>query len=239
MLASLLPGLRDVRVPLTVGYLWLLNAWLWFSGCLPENPPKSGLAGRAVDLGELVGPAGVLAAVSFGAYVVGALLLLPGPARLPVGIQALFPIESSDSKTTRDEYQLFLGQLGASIENRSNGLSPSQYDEVAKDAHRATGATADELRPRLLVANQDLFGEFDRLASEGQFRLNIAWPLLALGATVSAAFSWWWMVPTALVFYTLLTQGLRKSAQAVSVIQRAVLTGLVTHPLQSILSRWA
>lgn len=37
MLAGLLPGLRQVRTPLAVGYLWLLNLWLLLADYLPRK----------------------------------------------------------------------------------------------------------------------------------------------------------------------------------------------------------
>jgi hypothetical protein len=37
MLASLLPGLRDLRAPLAAGYLWLAAGWLYFAPLLPAS----------------------------------------------------------------------------------------------------------------------------------------------------------------------------------------------------------
>ncbi len=75
MLASILPGLRDLRTPLATGYLWLLVIWLTFgqSRLVPEDPDNL-FASRLQDLASLVGPAATLAAVSFAAYLLGSIL---------------------------------------------------------------------------------------------------------------------------------------------------------------------
>jgi hypothetical protein len=78
MLASLLPGLRDVRTPLTVGYLWLLTAWLVFGEQLPKSRASgNGLVAQLFDLGGLLGKAAPIAALSFTAYLLGAILTIP------------------------------------------------------------------------------------------------------------------------------------------------------------------
>ena len=239
MLASLLPGFRDVRVPLTVGYLWLFNGWIWFSDDLPRTvPADDGVIARAHELSELLGTTAVLVAVSFTAFLLG--LLLQIPLLLPEArwAQKLFLAQSTDSKATREEYQMFVANLLEQVMDKSFGLNPTDYDQISSDAHKATGATSDDLRPRLLLANQELYGEYDRLASEAQFRINVGPPLFALGVTAAASLSPWMLIPTIGVVSTLVIQGLRKRTQSVSVIQRAVLTGAITHPLHSILDRF-
>jgi hypothetical protein len=75
MLASLLPGLRDVRTPLTVGYLWLFILWLWFADKWPsERPRDDGAIARIFDVQTLLGSSVMIAALSFVAYVLGSLL---------------------------------------------------------------------------------------------------------------------------------------------------------------------
>ena len=67
--------MRDVRTPLAVGYVWLLVAWLLFSDRVPRfRPVEGGLVSALFDLGSVVGKGALLAAVSFVAYLIGALL---------------------------------------------------------------------------------------------------------------------------------------------------------------------
>jgi len=74
LLTSILPGLRDVRTPLACGYMWLVAAWLAFADRLPRTRPSAGMAASIWDLGGHVGKVAVLAAVTFAAYLIGAVL---------------------------------------------------------------------------------------------------------------------------------------------------------------------
>jgi hypothetical protein len=80
LLASAIPGVRDLRAPLVAGYLWLLVAWLALDPSTPlAQHTDPGVARSLVDLAETVGPAATAAGVSVVAYVVGALSVsLPG-----------------------------------------------------------------------------------------------------------------------------------------------------------------
>lgn len=83
MLASLLPGLREVRTPLAAGYLWLLNLWLVFRDRLPMKAPNQGLVVPGLfELGNLLGMTTILAGVSFAAYLLGSLIKIPVPGWL-------------------------------------------------------------------------------------------------------------------------------------------------------------
>src|SRR5687768_7664884 len=74
MLAGLLPGLRQVRTPLAVGYMWLLVLWLLFADDLPRNPTDGSLISRVFELGGFFGKAAVVATLSFVAYLIGSLI---------------------------------------------------------------------------------------------------------------------------------------------------------------------
>jgi hypothetical protein len=76
MLASLLPGLRDLRTPLTVGYLWLICGWLWFHRVLPRRDTARGAMEDLYHLYGILPPAAGLAALSFIAYFLGSILEL-------------------------------------------------------------------------------------------------------------------------------------------------------------------
>ncbi len=73
VLSSLLPGVRDLRGPLAAGYIWLLILWLWFADTLPSEETATGVFATLYRLGNLVSSLGIVAALSFVAYIVGAL----------------------------------------------------------------------------------------------------------------------------------------------------------------------
>jgi hypothetical protein len=80
LLASAIPGLRDLRAPLVAGYLWLLAIWLALGPSVPvATHAAPGVARSVVDLTQTVGPAATAAGVSILAYVIGAISVsLPG-----------------------------------------------------------------------------------------------------------------------------------------------------------------
>jgi hypothetical protein len=93
MLTSLLPGLRELRAPLAAGYLWLITAWIALASRIPTPEAASGVLKDIYRLGQAVGKPGVIAAVTFTAYIIG--ILTERMARL-----AARPIESLSSRFT-------------------------------------------------------------------------------------------------------------------------------------------
>jgi hypothetical protein len=84
MLASLLPGLRDLRAPLAAGYLWLAAGWLYFAPRLPASVNDA--HGMLKDIYRVVdasSPVAVGVGLTFVAYMVGMLStgLLTAPVR--------------------------------------------------------------------------------------------------------------------------------------------------------------
>jgi hypothetical protein len=86
MLASLLPGLRDVRTPLATGYLWLVALWLVLHEHVPKSVEEaSGPIKSLFELGALLGATVLLAALSFIAYLIGT-MLRPNPSQNDFGL---------------------------------------------------------------------------------------------------------------------------------------------------------
>lgn len=73
MLVSLLPGIRDLRTPLVIGYVWLVVFWLWIPASAKLTVPTEGVLGDLAQLGGYVGITGLTVAASFVAYLVGTL----------------------------------------------------------------------------------------------------------------------------------------------------------------------
>lgn len=81
MLASLLPGLRDLRTPLATGYLWVVALWLLLHDQIPVTVQEAqGPIKALYQLGALVGNTAMLAALTFIAYLLGSMLRMrPSP----------------------------------------------------------------------------------------------------------------------------------------------------------------
>ncbi len=239
MLASLLPGVRDVRTPLTVGYLWLVVLWAWFADSIPrERPSDEGLVARFFDLHDLLGPGATLAALSFVAYLLGVLLTVPmGWAERMADIGHFL---SGEAAQTRYEYRRRILESATRVEEQALrlGMSPEQAKGFGDEQDEAIRIGVSDLRPRLLVANQDMHGEFDRLEAEASFRLNLCPPICALGLTTAWQVFWPWGVASGAIIAGLFFRGVTSYTRAVSVVERAVVTGVIEHPIDTMLSKY-
>ena len=254
MLASLLPGLREVRTPLTVGYLWLLVIWLAFADKMPtERPASDNLIARWFDLGGLLGQPARLAALSFLAYVIGAIvtdvveavlrkvetLLRERFSVVRVAVVRVAPLPYEYS-ITEDSFRSLLSD--EIIEVRAAlGAPPTGYENLApekkkmiKDVELGENTPLSNLRSRLLVANQEVYGEYDRFAAEADFRVNLSLPTFALGILVAVQLgNAWGCLGLVLVAGVLLIQGRARGALADAVLMRAVLDGVIEHPVSA------
>lgn len=82
MIASLLPGLRELRTPLAAGYMWLLFAWLLVEPSVPSS--REELTGVSASISRLIDEGSVVAlgaGITFVAYLVGTVYV--GLLRVP------------------------------------------------------------------------------------------------------------------------------------------------------------
>ncbi|MFD9791534.1 hypothetical protein ACFWXK_11365 [Streptomyces sp. NPDC059070] len=71
MLATLLPGVREVRTPLTVGYTWLIVLWLAVGHRVPDRGSAQGVLADVYRLTHAAGLVAVGIASSVAAYILG------------------------------------------------------------------------------------------------------------------------------------------------------------------------
>lgn len=76
VLANILPGVRSVRAPLAVGFLWLLAIWLGAEPFIGEPRHATGIYASVVRLRGFASAFGVIALISFVAYIVGSLWMV-------------------------------------------------------------------------------------------------------------------------------------------------------------------
>jgi hypothetical protein len=84
-----------------------------------------------------------------------------------------------------------------------------------------------DLRARLLVANRQLYGEYDRLAAEAAFRINLFLPMTALGILIAVELNPLLGLPVFIAALILLVEGANRSGLSTAVLQRAVVTGVI------------
>jgi len=89
-----------------------------------------------------------------------------------------------------------------------------------------------DLRIRLLVANQELYGEHDRVLAEATFRVNLFLPMIAYG--LYSFFEVSLIVGALLVAsaFVLLIQGLMRLSASNAILARAVVAGVIEDPVQ-------
>ena len=184
MLSSILPGFRELRTPLTIGYLWLINIWLVIGHDFPTHRPHAGALAELWTLGAYVGKAGILAAVSFAAYMLGAFIEID-PLKLweyagrpswatwirnkalrrgkVLSRIHIFPMTSQASK---DLTAYSKNDLGLELDSTQ-----------ALDLMRSLLTEEQQIATRLQATNSDLYGKYERLLAESAFRLNVAPPL--------------------------------------------------------------
>jgi hypothetical protein len=73
VLVNLLPGLREIRAPLAAGYLFLVTAWVLFHDRVDVGPGASATVDAIEGLKDQLGTGAFAAALSFLAFLLGAL----------------------------------------------------------------------------------------------------------------------------------------------------------------------
>jgi hypothetical protein len=131
VLASVLPGVRELRAPLVAGYLWLLLLWLVVGGRFPSADESKPVAlDRLYDLASVISAIGLAAAASIAAYLLGSLAV-----EAQSGVRRLIDA-SRESKTlgmARDEAR---AREIAMV--RLLDVSPALHSEVDRPAAEAT-----------------------------------------------------------------------------------------------------
>jgi hypothetical protein len=305
MLSSLLPGLRDLRTPLTAGYVWLLGLWLLLSDLTPVRQLAARLTSEVHPVVAFAGQGAVLAGVSLAAYLIGSLATRDGVSAVGLlaraaaayGLDAL--PRRVGQRLQRDDWERNRARIeaicGAALEDspqdleieiergtlltrarlrpRSNPLlnnndwdrlrmmlasvknpllvaESGEFFDTLRDLREAVRWSAlDELAEkgfdpsalgvRLHMANKELWDEYDRLKSEGEFRLSIAPPLAVLAVAVGIHGAVW-AGALGLVVAGLLNRGGRTKARATNgvLVQFLQTDGVKDPQLEDTRAKW-
>ncbi|GLW89379.1 hypothetical protein Aglo03_01950 [Actinokineospora globicatena] len=238
MLASTLPGVREVRTPLTVGFVWLLVAWLVVGKDLPKSKPSQAVLAALWDLGAYVGKGGLLVVASFAAYLIGAFVEVDPLHLWEHGGRPRWINRLRDRARTRalDRVQVY-----PMSDQTLRDLDEYTAEEYGFDgaAHPrsfvAAGIMREErqLATRLQAANVELFNRYDRLLAEASFRINVAPALLALillvvwNAHIPVPIKVTVTVATTLAAFLFFRQGVRRAIQSRDIIAQAVVAEVV------------
>ncbi|SFW60368.1 hypothetical protein [Amycolatopsis australiensis] len=249
MLAALLPGFRDVRSALVAGYMWFCAGWLLVGH---YHPPPAGLLGKpALELLELFGTGGRLAAISVLCLLIGEVTgtlaqsvcfrlsvaylrrLAPDDlVRRPGGPLSVFrPLSTRALVRVRDRIRL---DYRRHQDSTTSDATPRGDDRHEVD--RLTLETVHEvlfMSPRLIVAKPELYAEFSRIKGESEFRDALFLPLPVLAVAVCAELSvpaWAkavLLVVTVVADGYLFVQSRQRFRQAHSLISHSIADGTV------------
>lgn len=241
VLASALPGLREIRGPVIAGYMWLIFAWVVVGPDLSARPEGEFL-GALYDLGTEVGPLGIAAATGVFAYLLGSVSseLTESLLRAPVvhGVLAVSmgghfgrygAGEERIRELSRQGQERIEATMLATIHANQEVWLREQEEDLGNRAADAQLRLETELSTpaTLLVANQpELFAEVDRIRAEGKLRIAVIPPAIAL--IIVAAFqglplSLLALLPVAVWMH----QGVRSEHEAAHLIADAMFVGSV------------
>jgi hypothetical protein len=257
MLASLLPGLRELRAPLAAGYLWLLLAWLALGGRVPEESEATGIAARLYDIRDAASALGLAVAISFVAYLLGS---LSEAIASPIGQWLKQPFTSARAQSSIelvvddrlreltkrvpiDRVEYLLEEQLRGREQMRQPIREEKNPEVRlgrliRVLEERIIQELDLASTRLIGEQPELFSTVDRLRAEAEFRFAIAPPLLALGLLLATTEHVLWLAMVIAVA-VLGWQGMRRRTEANDVVADSLLLGRVEAPILERLRRAA
>ncbi|MEV5240165.1 hypothetical protein AB0K89_13805 [Streptomyces cinnamoneus] len=248
MLASLLPGLREIRTPLVAGYIWLVTVWLAVERNIPNRQQAHGHLRQLYILTDFFGKSIILTVITFLAYLLGTLLQVRALSVLrPIlryRVRRQKDIHGRDSLEELSSSRGLLGWRLLLTGPASDTLTRYVHTRIQQAVPESAGkwlrvesfrakeiltSDLDQVRTRLFAANADLYGESDRKASEADLRANVA----AAGGTLSVVLAWkvdpLWLLLLP-VSGILLVRAVSLARQANDMLVQAVVTELVRSP---------
>ena len=204
VLASVMPGVRELRAPLAAGYLWLLWAWLVWGTNLPDQDDVSGPLGRIYDLQPIVSAFGVAVVASVAAFIVGSIAIEIGDAALDWLVPLVNWVQSLEhvrlDRLLRDPAGNRRLPGGSALEatvrevaQEADETSPARW-EIPAVVERTLSSERDVLKTRLLQASADLHSEVDRPDNEALFRSALWPPLAAISIYMGVVVSPVWFI---------------------------------------------
>ncbi|MEV0548116.1 hypothetical protein AB0H98_14995 [Nocardia salmonicida] len=249
ILASALPGFRDLRAPLTAGYMWVVFTWLVTTPSTKERPSGKTL-GAAYDLATSVGPIWIAIAVSSMAYLVGAASQMLSDVLRGVLVALAVKLDRSPlaRKSNPQSSVKTIDKIRRNLDDELDAASdrvPDSYGHLANAirSHAEDASRAAELEPdvpaMLLVDHEpQLYSEVDRLRAEGELRLAAVPPLAAIVVQFAVAQSWWYLllllIPAALAY-----QGSLRVSDSQWLVEMSIAVGRIDSPTVREFRSWA
>ncbi|MFD5657061.1 hypothetical protein [Streptomyces hirsutus] len=222
MLASLLPGMRHLRTPFSLGVLCAFELWVFFGEKIPTRSEADGLVKRLYSLAEISGRPIVVAALAFVLYLIGGVIRIP-IAKLQYILDSALRKPAVLSRNSR--WQLEEYAKGA-FERRRETVD---VDVKAGELSQKIVREFSEIRISLIANHLDIYMEHDRLESEAELRINLAiysFPLLLSPTFVSSIGG----LVGVFIAILLIENGRRSLKEANAILVQAVIAGVVQSP---------
>ncbi|MFE6808640.1 hypothetical protein ACFVEN_44355 [Streptomyces sp. NPDC057681] len=259
MLASLLPGLRELRTPLAIGYLYGLGFYLLLGDKLPTKMEAGQHLQPIYDVAHWLGKPTLLAVGAFVAYLLGAVLEVSaatfsrwlraglsnvdrrilGPLRRKSRLLEWLP----SLKVTAGRGRLIsLGATGELSETAFRRISEYSENKVIpriSDPYesmpyvgQAVGhllGDLPQLPTRLYTASKDMYGDYDRLVAEADLRVNVGLAGTFLSCVMAAQVHVLWLL-LVIPMTVLAYRGVNSIRKANDILVQAIVTDLVKPP---------
>jgi hypothetical protein len=210
MLTNLLPGLRELRTPLAVGWTLLAALWVGVGTFLPDKDKATGLLLSVYRVGNGLGRATVLGTLAFIAYLVGSLAELNAGEwlfRLPGNRGGRASVEAAESHLARrirsygQELNLqhknvdAFSILAQVFEPYALGIRIEQLKKSRGSAPKLEASVAQlvlwqdtQLETRLLAEKREVYDYYDRLKESADLRVNLALAVALFGTATAFRF---------------------------------------------------
>lgn len=253
VLSSIIPGIRELRTPLTSGLLWLGAIVVFGVTHHVVLIPSSHVEIELRHLSSIFAALLFVPAVLTGALLLGNVMIaLIEPLLHMLGrwarksIMGLFSLMARPRWT---RWRKYIGRQRFRFEARTRTISNSARGLVMEADSRALakvgvpGSAAlmfplDEVlgslsltAPQLSQTAQTQYQEYDRARSEAQFRVAVVPPLIALAAVLPTNSKLWILIAAIFAGLILLLQAVGQERQAMDILANAAYLGYITVPM--------
>jgi hypothetical protein len=231
MLLNLLPGLRDLRTPLATGYVWLVTLWLALHDRIPDRGHAHGAALSLYQLHDAIGQPASFAAASFLAYVVGQVQVAPD-GRWRFQFASLFARYPRDLLSARHyplvnarQFELLRNFIVATMARVApvEFLGPHLNRELAMDVCKDLRSTALQAQ----VQQPAMWQDFDRLAAEASFRVNVGIAFIGLISTLAVMSRDYWWLFAVVGALAMVGSGVRRQQAANNYLIELIVSGVI------------
>ncbi|MEU6577118.1 hypothetical protein [Streptomyces sp. NPDC046805] len=196
------------------------QVWLIFGDSIPSRSEARGTLGRLYALADMAGRPIVLAVLSVTLYLLGDIWKLPAPqiASIHSRLRGNNSLLSPESRI-----QLHVFAEGAFRRRPLDDSRPSPSNRLVQDIQ----TEFPDIRMRLIVNHTDIYLEHDRLESEAEFRVNVAFHSVAMWVVLALTLTPWCML--GLVATVLLYEnGIRTFRGANAILVQSIVSGIMT-----------